>query len=244
MKKVLSYLLTPFFYVAFYLVLLIFHPIQWICYNFFGYDVHKKSVDFLNGALVACYFIMGTKVSFINKQHLPQGRTILFISNHQSLFDIPTMIWFLRKYKPKFVSKIELGKTFPSIGYNLHKSGAALVDRTDALQALAEIERLGKFIHEKSYSAILFPEGTRSRTGIMKTFTYRGFAKLIECNPTALIVPVAIENAWKMQKYGTFPLSFGEQITWTVLSALEQEGKSIEEIVSLAESAIRKQLRQ
>ena len=116
--------------------------------------------------------------------------------------------------------------------------------RTDALQALAEIERLGKFINEKSYSAILFPEGTRSRTGIMKTFTYRGFAKLIECNPTALIVPVAIENAWKMQKYGTFPLSFGEHITWTVLSALEQEGKSIEEIVSLAESAIRKQLRQ
>lgn len=244
MKKVLSYFLTPFFYVAFYLVLLFFHPIQWICYTIFGYDIHKKSVDYLNGALVACYAIMGTRVSFINKQNLPQSRTILFISNHQSLFDIPTMIWFLRKYKPKFVSKIELGKTFPSIGYNLHKSGAALVDRNDAIQALAEIERLGKFINEKSYSAILFPEGTRSRTGIMKTFTYRGFAKLIECNPTALIVPVAIENAWKMQKYGTFPLSFGEHISWTVLSPLEQEGKSIEEIVRLAESAIRKQLGQ
>ena len=244
MKKVLSYLLTPFFFVAFYLVLLVFHPVQWICYTVFGYNTHKKSVDLLNGALVACYFIMGTRVSFVNKQDLAQGRTILFISNHQSLFDIPTMIWFLRKYNPKFVSKIELGKTFPSIGYNLHKSGAALVDRNDTLQALAEIERLGKFINEKSYSAILFPEGTRSRTGTMKTFTYRGFAKLIECNPMALIVPVAIDNAWKMQKYGKFPLSFGEHISLTVLSPLEQEGKSTEEVIRLSELAIRQQLGQ
>lgn len=244
MKKVLSYLLTPIFYSCFYLVLLIFHPVQWFCFNVFGYDMHKKAVDLLNGGLVACYYIMGTGVNFKGVEKIPAGRSILFISNHQSLFDIPAMIWFLRKFKPKFVSKIELGKTFPSIGYNLHKSGAALVDRNDPVQALNEIERLGKFIHDNAYSAILFPEGTRSRTGIMKTFTYRGFAKLIDCNPNALIVPIAINNAWKMQKYGTFPLSFGENISWQVLTPLEQEGKTTEEIVRLAEAAIRKELGQ
>ncbi len=244
MKKALSYLLTPVFYFFFILVLLVFHPLQWLSFNLLGYNAHKKVVDYLNGGLVACYYLMGTRVQFTNRYNLPENRTILFISNHQSLFDIPALIWFLRDYKPKFVSKIELGKTFPSIGYNLHKSGAALVDRNDPLQALAEIERLGKFIQVNAYSAILFPEGTRSRTGVMKVFTYRGFAKLIECNPTALIVPVAINNAWKIQKYGSFPLSFGEDLSWTILEPLEQTGKTMGEVVKYAEEAIRRELGQ
>lgn len=244
MKKTLSYLLSPVFYLVFYLVLLVFHPVQWVCFNVFGYNAHKRAVDLLNALLVACYFIMGTRVRFDNKWPLPKDQTILFISNHQSLFDIPALIWFLRVYRPKFVSKKELAGAFPSVGYNLNKSGAALVDRNDAVQALAEIERLGIFIHANRYSAILFPEGNRSKTGIIKSFKYRGFAKLLACNPDALIVPVAINNAWKMQKYGKFPISFGEDVSWTVLKPIEQQGKNIEELVHEAELSIRTELGQ
>lgn len=244
MNKLLSYLLSPVFYLSFYLVLLVFHPLQWIAYNLAGYNAHKRTVDLMNAMLVACYHIMGTRVRFKNSWNLPSDQAILFISNHQSLFDIPALGWFLRAYKPKFVSKKELSGAFPSVGYNLNKSGAALVDRTDAVQALAEIERLGNFIHQNNYSAILFPEGNRSRTGIIKPFKYRGFARLLSCNPDALIVPIAINNAWKMQKYGKFPISFGEQVSWTVLKPIEQQGKNIEELIHAAEHSIRTEMGQ
>ena len=48
MRKLLAYPLTIIYYVFFGLSLVIFHPIQWVCLNVFGYQAHKKSVDILN----------------------------------------------------------------------------------------------------------------------------------------------------------------------------------------------------
>ena len=47
MKNILSYILSVGFYLCFGLALVIFHPIQWISFNLFGYKAHKKSVDVL-----------------------------------------------------------------------------------------------------------------------------------------------------------------------------------------------------
>jgi 1-acyl-sn-glycerol-3-phosphate acyltransferase len=47
MKKFLGYIFTPL-QRAFFLVLVIFQPIQWVCFRFFGYSAHKKAVDILN----------------------------------------------------------------------------------------------------------------------------------------------------------------------------------------------------
>ena len=46
--KGLSYLLSPIFMGVFFLILLIFHPLQWISLNFFGHKAHGKVVDCLN----------------------------------------------------------------------------------------------------------------------------------------------------------------------------------------------------
>jgi 1-acyl-sn-glycerol-3-phosphate acyltransferase len=53
-------------------------------------------------------------------------------------------------------------------------------------------------------------------------------------------VPVAIENSWKILKYGTYPLRVGERLRWTVLSPIEPVGKMPEDVVMEAELAIRK----
>ena len=62
MEKLLSYPLSVVYYFCFGLCLVIFHPIQWICLNVFGYQTHKKSVDYLNFFLVRCTNILGTKL--------------------------------------------------------------------------------------------------------------------------------------------------------------------------------------
>lgn len=244
MNKFLGYIFTPLFYFFFILTLIIFQPIQWICYRFFGYKAHKASVDLLNFFLTYCHIFLGSSTTFINTQNLPVGQPIIFIANHQSMYDIPGIIWFMRKYHVKFISKIELTKGIPSISFNLKYGGGANINRKDSKQAVSEIIKLGRRMKENNWSAMIFAEGTRAKDGKMKPFQIGGIATLLKAVPNAMIVPIAIENSWKIVQYGSFPLSFGEKVKWTVLPPLNTTGKSLEQIAAEAEHAIRKVLKQ
>lgn len=240
MKKLLAYPLSVLHYLFFGLLLVIFHPIQWLALKIGGYSAHKKVVDFLNFLVVCNYYTLGNRVSFKNEQNLPPSRPIIFVANHQSMYDIPPMIWFLRKYHAKFISKIELTKGIPSISFNLKYGGGANIDRKDRKQALVEIAKLGMRMHQNKWSAVIFPEGTRSRTGALKPFALGGIATLLKKVPEALIVPIAIENSWKMVRWGKFPLGIGEHLKWTVLHPIEPKALSLEIAVGQAEKQIEK----
>jgi len=244
MNRFFGYIFSPVFYIFFFLTLVIFQPVQWICYKLSGYKAHKTAVDILNFFLTYCSLFIGTSVRFTNKQNLPAGRPIIFIANHQSMYDIPGLIWFLRKYHAKFISKIELTKGIPSISFNLKYGGGANIDRKDSKQAISEIIKLGRRMKANTWSTVIFPEGTRSKDGKVKTFQVGGIATLLKVVPEALIVPVAIENSWKIVQYGSFPLSFGEKLRWTVLDPIEPAGKAGEEVTLQAENAIRAYLQQ
>ena len=243
MKKIIDYVLGSLYLLYFGLVLVIFHPIQMVCFHLFGRRVHQKSVHVLNGFLLHGLYILGTRLGFKTKATLPTDRPVIFIANHQSMFDIVGMIWYLRKNFPLFVSKKELAKGIPSISYNLQKSGAALIDRQDGKQAIMEIARLAKLIEETKFSAAIFPEGTRSRTGELKAFATGGVAILVKKAPNALVVPIAIKNTGKLNPKGIFPLSSFESLSWTVLEPIEPKGKTIDEIVELAKSSIENELK-
>ncbi|POY37095.1 1-acyl-sn-glycerol-3-phosphate acyltransferase [Solitalea longa] len=244
MKKFFGYILSPLFYLVFGLFLVVFHIIQVIALKVFGKNAHKKSVDILNFFLLYCMLILGTRISVNFKFTPPKDRPIIFTANHQSMFDIPGIIWFLRKYYPKFVSKIELGKGIPSISYNLRHSGAALINRKDSKQALTEIAKLGKLISSHNYSVAIFPEGTRSKTGEMKRFAIGGINILLKKAPNALIVPIAIKNNWKVNQYGKYPLSAFENVSWTILPGIESKDREIEDVVLEAETAVKTELEQ
>ncbi|MHA4893509.1 lysophospholipid acyltransferase family protein [Pedobacter sp. PWIIR3] len=239
MNKLLGYIISPIFYIAFLLVLIIFQPVQWVCYRFLGYKAHKISVDVLNFFLTYCDLLLLSSVTFKNEQVLPVDRPIIFVANHQSMYDIPALIWFLRKYHVKFISKIELTKGIPSISFNLKYGGGANIDRKDSKQAVSEIIKLGRRMKENNWSAMIFPEGTRAKDGKIKPFQVGGIATLLKVVPNALIVPVAIENSWKIVQYGTYPLSVGERLRWTVLKPIEPAGRNAEEVVLTAEAAIK-----
>jgi 1-acyl-sn-glycerol-3-phosphate acyltransferase len=238
MKKILDYVLSTIYLVYFFLILLIFHPLQIIFFELFGLRTHQKLIHFMNFFLLYGVKILGTGLTFVEKAKIPTDRPVIFVANHQSMFDIIGMIWFLRKNFPVFVSKQELSKGIPSISYNLHKSGAALIDREDGKQAVVEIAKLAKMIEETNFSACIFPEGTRSRTGMMKPFAVGGIAILMKKAPNALIVPVAIENVNKLNPKGYFPLVSLQNLRWTVLSPIERGEKTPEEVVEEARTAI------
>ncbi|MCD7938310.1 MAG: 1-acyl-sn-glycerol-3-phosphate acyltransferase [Tannerellaceae bacterium] len=216
MQKLISYPLSVIYYLVFGLILLIFHPIQWICFNLFGYNAHKKSVDILNFFLVANTYLLGTRYRIENLSALPENAPLIIVANHQSLYDISTIIWYMRKVHPKFISKIELGKGIPSISYNLNHGGSVLIDRKDSKQALSAIRKMAEYIETTNRSAVIFPEGTRSKNGTPKRFAENGLKVLCKYAPSAYVVPVTINNSWKMTRWGSFPVGLGNKITLTI----------------------------
>ena len=238
MQKLISYPISILYYLCFGLTLVIFHPIQWVCFNFFGYQAHKKSVDYLNFFLVRCTNILGTTYKFTNVEAIPKGVPIIFVSNHQSMYDIIAMIWFLRRFHCKFVSKKELGKGIPSVSYNLRHGGSALIDRKDPKQAIPEIKKLGDYIEANNRSAVIFPEGTRSKTGQPKAFSQTGLKILCKAAPSAYLVPVSINNSWKMVKFGFFPVGLGNHITFVIHKPLKVSEFEFNELIEKAEKAV------
>ncbi|MFD2742807.1 MULTISPECIES: lysophospholipid acyltransferase family protein [Sphingobacterium] len=240
MRKIIGYLLSPLFYAAFGVLLVIFHPVQWLCLKLGGYSAHKWSVDILNGGLVACNYLLFNHARFVNTAPLPTDRPIIFVANHQSMFDIPPLIFFLRRFHGKFISKKELANAgIPSISFNLKHGGAANIDRTDPKQSIAEILKLANNMHQRQWSAFIFPEGTRTKTGKMKVFSVGGIATLLKKNPDALVIPIAINGSYKMVQWGMFPLRPFTALTWEVLPAIEKGELLVDEIVLAAEKAIR-----
>ena len=146
--KFLSYVLSVVFYLVFGLLLLLFDPIQRLCLNVFGYQAHKNSVDYFNWLVVRSLHLLGTRYSIRIPEFLPDNVPVIIASNHQSMWDIPPMIWFLRKLHPKFISKIELGSKIPTISYNLKYGGSVLIDRKNPKQATEQIEKIGKYIQQ------------------------------------------------------------------------------------------------
>ncbi|NEU10408.1 1-acyl-sn-glycerol-3-phosphate acyltransferase [Flavihumibacter sp. R14] len=239
MRKLLGFLFSPIHFIFFGLMLGIFHPIQWLSLKLGGYKAHKVSVDILNFFLMSSLYLIGTRITFINHQQLPADRPIVFIANHQSMYEIPPLIWFLRKYHAKFISKIELTRGIPSISFNLKYGGGANIDRKDSKQAVGEIIKLGRRMKENNWSAVIFPEGTRARNGEPKTFAVGGIATLLKKAPNALLVPIAITGSWRIVQYGKFPLSFGEKMRLTVLKPIEAGESSMEDLVLQAENAVK-----
>lgn len=242
MKLILSHILTPIFFLVFGLILLVFHPIQVICRNVWGYQAHKKSVSILNLFIFKSLKIMGAKIMVEGSYHLPTDRPLIVVSNHQSTYDIPAILWLFRRNHPKFIAKKGLGKYIPSISYNLKYGGSAIIDRKNPSQAVKEIIKLGQLIHKKNYAACIFPEGTRTRTGHLRSFQAGGIKTLLKMAPSALIVPFAIHGNHHLHRYGKYPLSFGETLRFTALEPIEPKNSTAEELVAHIEALIKKEI--
>ena len=239
MLKLLAYPFTVLYFLCFGLTLVIFHPIQWFCNNVFGYKAHKISVDCLQFFLMRCLNVLGTRFSFNNPHHIEKGIPLILVANHQSMYDIPPLIWYLRKHHVKFISKKELGKGIPSVSYNLRHGGSVLIDRKDALGSIKAIQEFAQRVEQRKWAAVIFPEGTRSRDGHPKPFKTKGLITMFNHMPSALIVPITINNSWKTLRYGKFPMGLGAHIKYTVHKPIAlSESKDHKELISEIEKTI------
>ncbi len=187
-----------------------------------------------------CLNLLGTRIVFKQAESLPQKGTLIFAANHQSTYDIPPLIWYLRKYHPKFVAKKELGKGLPSISYHLRNSGNVLIDRKAPVASLEAIATFAQKTKENNWSVVIFPEGTRTRNGQPKKFQRAGLRTLLEQLPDAVLVPISINNSWKLAQWKYFPMPLGVRLEVRVQKAIEVQGMDMEIAIDQLENAVRK----
>lgn len=193
--------------------------------------------------LMRCMNILGTRFTFNNPHKIDANQPLIIVANHQSMYDISPIMWYMRKHHPKFISKIELGKGIPSVSYNLRHGGSVLIDRKNPRQSLPAIMKFGEYIEESKRAAVIFPEGTRSKNGEPKPFQTKGLEILFKKIPSALVVPISINNSWKTLRYGKFPMGLGTHIAFTVHKPIKLSTfTNKQELINNIESTIKKHI--
>lgn len=182
--------------------------------------------------------VLGTTYKIKLPENLPVNQPVIIVSNHQSMWDIPPLIWFLRKLHPKFISKKELGKGFPTVSYNLKHGGSVLIDRNEPEQAKKEIKKIAEYISQYNRGVVIFPEGTRSRNGLPKPFKKTGLLTLFKNAPDAYVLPVSIKNSWRLQRYGIFPIPLGTRLIFDIHQPLKISDFKHDELIEKLEKQI------
>ena len=85
---------------------------------------------------------------------------------------------------------------------------------------------------------LFFPKGPRSRNGHPKKFAATGLKILFKNAPEALVVPVTINNSWKLLQYGHFPMGVGIRITLEVHEPLSINKTATETLITTVEERV------
>ncbi|HWP66368.1 MAG TPA: lysophospholipid acyltransferase family protein [Candidatus Limnocylindria bacterium] len=211
MYRLWSWLTTLVFLPAFALVLLVFDGAQRL-----AYAVSPRAQEYVAGALqwtlVHAFRLTGMRLLVERPASVRPRTPYIIVANHQSMFDIPILGSVFFSNFPKYISKQSLGRGIPSVSYNLRRGGHVLIDRRDGPAAVAAIRELGRRVAAGRCSAMIFPEGTRARRGHLGPFKAAGLMALLEEAPDVPVVPVAIDESWRLLRHNYLPVPWGTRV--------------------------------
>ena len=118
----------------------------------------------------------------------PEGGPFVVVANHQSMLDILLLSRLPREMK--WVAKEELFR-IPWVGIMLRMSGDIAIRRGDAESGGEALSRAKDYL-ARGMSVMIFPEGTRSRTGALLPFKSGAFRLALDAGVPVL--PVAVHG--------------------------------------------------
>jgi 1-acyl-sn-glycerol-3-phosphate acyltransferase len=169
----------------------------------------------------------GVEVSRRGLERVPPNRSYLFISNHQSIYDIPVLFWHV-PFQLRIIAKESLGQ-FPFLGWHLARTGHVLVQRQNPS---AGVFKKVTALMRAGHSLIVFPEGTRSVDGRVGRF--KGGIFLLAIESGLPIVPVAIDRTRFVMRKGRLTTCPGS-VTLEVLDPIETGSLSTADARALAD---------
>jgi 1-acyl-sn-glycerol-3-phosphate acyltransferase len=131
----------------------------------------------------------GVGVSITGVEHIPDG-PVIFMSNHQSNFDILSLLAALPR-QIHWIAKKELFE-IPVFGPSMLRGGYIPLDRSDGRKALQTMEEAALTI-QRGKSVVMFPEGTRTTDGRLLPFKRGGF--VLARKAAVPVIPVTINGS-------------------------------------------------
>jgi 1-acyl-sn-glycerol-3-phosphate acyltransferase len=150
--------------------------------------------------LVTC----GVRVEQEGAEHIDPRRSYVFMSNHQSVFDVAVIVHTL-PVSFRFVAKKELTR-IPFFGWALRASDHVVIDRGRRERSVRSLRRAARRIGG-GINVIIFPEGTRSDTGELREFKSGGFHLAIEAQVP--ILPVTVSGTQRITPKGSLRIESG-----------------------------------
>lgn len=126
-----------------------------------------------------------------------QSRSYVYMSNHQSNFDIPVLLSAL-PVQFRWLAKAELFK-IPIFGRSMRGAGYISIDRSNRKSAFKSLARAAAMIRNGT-SVMIFPEGTRSSDGVLLPFKKGGFVLAVDAGVP--IIPIVITGTHEIMPKG------------------------------------------
>jgi 1-acyl-sn-glycerol-3-phosphate acyltransferase len=163
------------------------------------------------------------KVKIEGTEHLNGKGPYIFMSNHQSYYDVFALLGHL-PYQFKWLVKKELF-SIPFLGWTMAAVGYISVDRGGTRDTVEAMNEAAQKIRE-GMSVTIFPEGSRSPDGSIQPFKKGGFTLAIKSKVP--IVPIAIDGSREIMPKNKFTVTSGE-IRMLMDRPIETEGYSLKD---------------
>lgn len=162
--------------------------------------------------------LIGVKLTVNGVENIPKDGSVVFVGNHQSMFDAPVMLAAIPR-PSSFIVKEELKKVPVFAGW-IEAMNCFFLPRGESRKSLEVIIAAAKLLKKYEHGMVIFPEGTRSADGTMRPFK-PGSLK-IATRSGATIVPFAIEHCIDVMPRGTIWMK-KNPVTVTFLPAISPE---------------------
>ncbi len=150
--------------------------------------------------------LSGVRVRLEGADREKLDRPLVVVANHQSWFDVFVLAGFLPG-RARFVAKEEL-RRIPLFGAAWETCGHIRVNRGDRAEAVRSLNEAGARIRDERLNVILFPEGTRSPDGRLRSFKKGAFVLALQTGVP--ILPVGISGSRAVMRKGAFRIQPGE----------------------------------
>jgi 1-acyl-sn-glycerol-3-phosphate acyltransferase len=167
----------------------------------------------------------GVKLVVRGQENVTPRRPFLFLANHQSYCDPPALFVSIPR-NVRLILKKELRK-LPLLGLIMEMGGFVFIDRKDRVQSVSGMKQAVRQL-QQGHSFLIYPEGTRTRTGELGPFKKGPFIMAIESGTA--IVPVSVKGSFEIMppnrfsvKPGTVVVTFHRAIETNALSLSDRE---------------------
>ncbi len=138
-------------------------------------------------------FATGSKVEIIGKENIPKNKKVCYVCNHQSNFDIPTILSVVN-HEIGFVAKESL-IFFPIVGLWMKFMGCIFINRSNLKESIRSINKeLQTIVNGRPI--VVFPEGTRSKSNNLGEFQ-PGTLKMLAKIENIEIIPLTLVNTYQ-----------------------------------------------